>query len=394
MQEVNNSVSLQVLSLPELSKTQVKSVFNEDKILSIFSKEELKKINKIIISGCGDSYSAGAVASYIISSEFDIDVKAYDPMDGSRFLTAEDVIEDNPENTLAIIVSAGGGASRIVEMVTKFQEIGVQTVLVSNKTESKAASVAKKLFIMETPPLCDTPGLRSYYASMLGVTALGCYIGNLKAGRDVCEFLKYGEKIEKVMTDYAGSLEEADKLASMIGERYKDFTEFEVVGDGSEFFSAQFVEEKFIECGGVVASHVDSEDWCHINVFVNNPKEIPVVVIANKYKNNYSRVVETVMSAKMIGRPTVVVSNGEKSDFIDGIEFFKLPDTGAMDAYLLSTVDFIPGSLIAGYQAYHGGKDFFGSYDFSKRSFDTEKAKAKGTFAHGTTGSSEVVVVK
>ena len=43
--------------------------------------------------------------------------------------------------------------------------------------ESAGGQAAGHVFGVDTPEGCNTPGLRSYYASMVGLAALGAFIG-------------------------------------------------------------------------------------------------------------------------------------------------------------------------------------------------------------------------
>ena len=94
-----------------------------------------------------------------------------------------------------------------------------------------------------------------------------------------------------------------------IASDWKNFSKFEIIGDENEGFSAQFVEEKIIECAGVHCTHADSEDWCHINYFLREPDTIGTIMLINSQAPDFDRMQYTLQSAVDIGRPVLVVTD-------------------------------------------------------------------------------------
>ncbi len=56
--DYNNSITVQVMDLKDLADLQSEKCFDLDKWKGVISPETAAKIKKIIIVGCGDSYSA------------------------------------------------------------------------------------------------------------------------------------------------------------------------------------------------------------------------------------------------------------------------------------------------------------------------------------------------
>ena len=63
----SNTIGLQVESLFELAPVQAEKCFDESKLLSLLSKEEYAGLKRIIVTGCGDSYSAAGVMAPSVS---------------------------------------------------------------------------------------------------------------------------------------------------------------------------------------------------------------------------------------------------------------------------------------------------------------------------------------
>ena len=366
----SNTIGLQVESLFELAPVQAEKCFDESKLLSLLSKEEYAGLKRIIVTGCGDSYSAAGVMAPSVSKLAGVSCASPDPMEFCRFYTDEEILDGNAANeVLVIAISASGGSARIVEILERANAAGVHSMLITNNPQSAGAKAAKLVYCVETPELCNTPGLRSYFASLTALTALSSFVGVCKEMQDKASW----EKLKQVLADYVKSYQPCyEKIEDQMFEiacSWKDFEKFEIIGDEAEFFSAQFVEEKFIECASVHASHVDSEDWCHINFFLREPEKIGTIFKINAAAPDLDRICESVRVAVAVGRPVLVVTDAD-CEFAAGAHVCRLPKAPQGYEWLMPLMDFGPDSLLAAYCAACADKFFFaGRYDFRTRTW-------------------------
>ena len=388
-----NTIELQVKSLPSLAITQIESCFNEDVLQKLMTGEEFKKIKKVIITGCGDSYSAAGAMATLFKKYSGVDAcDALDPMQYSRFCTKESVLEKkyNDNEILVIIISASGKADRIAELLSKTNTMGVKSMLVTNNIESRGAFLANSLFFVNTPPLCDSPGLRSYFASMIALAALGSYIGVLKGHINKNDFINLKKEILSYSSLIEEALEKIDDEMFALAKSWKGFNKFEIIGDDNEFFSAQFSEQTLIECTGAQAVHADSEDWCHINFFLRNPQEIPTIFKADKNAKSFDRIKESIRVAVSIGRPTLVIADADKASFDARAIVCSIPSVKEEYHEILPMFDYIPDALLAGYCAALSDKLFFGGrYDYRKQVFIPEITDGLAT----APGSSDISII-
>lgn len=359
-----NTINLQIEDLKELASVQVEKCFDLSKLSGLMDADIFKNLKRVIITGCGDSYSAAGAMLPAFRMLSGIDAAAPDPMEFCRFYSEQEVKKghDNSQ-VLVVAVSASGGSDRIVEIVTKGRELGVGSMLISNNPESKGAKAAGYMYHVETPPGCNSPGLRSYFASMVAILALGAYIGLAQGRIDSARF----EEIKKNIVGYVNSFlrvyDSVDSQMFDLSLKWKGFEKFEAVGDSGVGFSAQFVEEKFIECAGVHCTHADAEDWCHINYFLRDPETIGTIIMVHKNSPDFDRMIYTIRSAVDVGRPTLVVTDAEVQELLEGVTVCTIPQ--APEIWMTPLVDFAPGSLLGAYVAAVSDKLFFGGrYDF------------------------------
>lgn len=374
-QDYYNTVGLQIESLFDLAGIQTEKCFDVSKLDGMLDRESFGKLKRIVLTGCGDSYSAVGAMLPALKRLSGLELcDVLDPMNFTKFYQAEDtVLGYAKEETLVVAVSASGSAARIVEILKKANGFGVHSMLISNNPESKGAAAAELMFHVETPELCNTPGLRSYFASMIAVIALGAHIGVCNGNLTEERFYDIQDEILSYVMSLRPLYERIDDQMYELCKTWKDYWKFEVVGDGGESFSAQFVEEKMIECAGNLCTHVDSEDWCHINYFLREPETIGTIFIGNSGSPDFDRLQYSIRSAVGIGRPTLVVSDAAREQFPAGAKVCVIPSAPAGDEWLAPLINFIPGSIVSAYCAALADRLFFGGrYDFRTKTWNVD----------------------
>lgn len=360
-----NPLGNQVLSLVDLVDAQLDICFSEEVLHPLMSMAEIFNVRKIYITGCGDSIAAaGAMAGVLLAYTGVFHCEAVEPMEFARFMKLEDVGSGEPDSPLVIAISAGGDTARIREILKKANEMGAFTMLLTNNRESLSAKEAKRVFFLNTPKMPeDFPGLRSYFAGIVGLAALACRMGRVRGILPPGAELEFQKAIRGYVHSYREVMESIDEQMFELAKTWKDFERFDFIGDGPELYSALFCLEKFVEVTGVTANHDDSEDWCHIDYHVKNPETVGTVLFADKHAPGYGRERETARAACGIGRPLLVVTNGEREDFPEEAHVCVIPDTPEGYRWLMPLMDYAPVSLLAGYCSTLAGRKFFNEFD-------------------------------
>ncbi len=361
----NSPIRNQVFSLPELVDIQLERSFCKEKLQNILSIAEIFDVRNILLTGCGDSYAASAVMAPVLQKYCDVfSCKAVETIEFNRFTPKADIGIGEPNSPLVLVISAGGSTARICETLEKAEKIGALPILLTNKAKSPAASLAKRVYFQDTPPMeNDFPGLRSYFASLIGLSALACRIGHVRGILPPTAEKEWKEAISGYVHSYEKVLEQIDDQMFELAQTWKDFERFDFISDGTELYSALFGLEKFYECNGIRGVYDDSENWSHINFFFRDPQTVGTVIMADKNSPGFSRTVEIVASAHKIGRPVLVVTNANKSEFIDGVTVCTLPEAPKGFEWLLPMMDYVPASILASYCCTLAGRKYFNAYD-------------------------------
>lgn len=390
-QDYYNSVTHQVEDLVNLATVQSAICFDLENLATVLPKEVAAKIKRVIITGCGDSYSAsGAMMPGFKKLSGLRKCNSPDVMDFVYYYTDKKVCKGyNMDEVLVVSISFSGGSERIVKLLEKANNMGAHSLLITRTPDSKGGRAAKYIFDVKTPAGCNSPGLRSYYASMVGISALGAYLGVCNGNLTEAEFYATKDAITGYTSRFMEDFQAIDDLMFQEAVRMKDLRKFELIADWNEGYSAQFVEQKFIECGGVFCAHTNSEEFVHISMMARCPDEWGQIVMINEADLSRGRMKDTINGCLVQHRKTLIVTDIAPEDFdlsvyvYDGPNYFGQKVEGvpssmenrakptfcqiakAPEQWMSPLVDFVPGSLLAGYQAAVNEINYFGGrYNF------------------------------
>ena len=167
----DNPLRQQCMSLPELCDAQLEGV---KRGLAGIPADVLRKIRRIMITGCGDSYVAAMAAIPAFEKfggRFGNTFTYHRAIDLCRFTSFENV---SGENTLVIGVSCSGGPARIQEALRRANHYGCVSLALTNNPESPAAKEAKYRLIVNSP--MQTP---AFGITMHHLPAFICWLRSL-----------------------------------------------------------------------------------------------------------------------------------------------------------------------------------------------------------------------
>lgn len=348
--DYHNPLRNQCMSIPELCEPQIAGVLKG--IEGSIPAEKAKGIRRVIFTGCGDSYFAGRVvipAYKHFAGQFGSHFAVERCIDVCRFM---EMNEKEAADTLVIGVSASGGPARVEEAMLRARKHGYMTMAITNNPDSRVAAAAEYSLIVGTPSFPNpNPGLRNYYASLIGLLMFAAYLGECRGVSPAGTMDKLADAIREYTKSYEALLPEIDEKMFELAKTWKDYTSIDTIADDIDASTAMFVEAKFLEVAGILSTYSNSEDWCHVNYFSHNPEKIGTIIVADKYANNRSRIAETVHQSVGIDRPVLLIANGCKKEFgiTEEITHITVPEAPKGYEFLLPLLNYIPGSILASY---------------------------------------------
>jgi len=345
MSDFDNAMKRQVFSLPKLLRQQYADL--EPKARSVLSFQEIFSIQRIILTGCGDSHAAAMAVKYTFEQLTGIPTEIVPAMDLSRYY-ADQQLGFAPLNPLVLAVSNSGGVARIGEAIQRTVQKGAFALAITGNRESLLGKSASRIMDLDVPPFESSPGVRSYAISVMSLLLLAIRFGEVRGKYTMDQANAYRKDLLKQVDSLEDMLPDMDAKSLKIAEEWKDFEAFDYVGAGQDYASAWYGQAKTFEASGKYAMCINSEEWLHLNFFMRNVDRIGTIVVCTGRNRGLRRTQEMVYhAAESMHRPTLVITDEPDRFQQDRANIIQIPKT----EYDISSVltSFAPCALLNGY---------------------------------------------
>lgn len=312
MSNYDNPMSRQVFSLPDLIRKQYEDL--EPKARKVLSFQEIFNIQRIVLTGCGDSYAAALATKHAFELLTGIPTEVVSAIELSRFYCKKHMGIDCL-NPLVIAVSNSGSVARVAEGAERARKHGCYVLGITGNEESPLAVHSDKILKLEIPGFESAPGTRSYMVSVMALLLLAIRFGEVRGQYTMDQAMSYrydmrsqGEALEKL-------LPEMREQSIAIAEAWRDYPCYDFIGAGFDYAAAWFGQAKILEATGKFAMHINTEEWFHLNFFARAAEQMGTFLIANTKSPAQSRNKELLKYANQLGRPLVVITDGNQEDF-------------------------------------------------------------------------------
>jgi glucosamine--fructose-6-phosphate aminotransferase (isomerizing) len=331
----------------------------------LVASTQFDKIERIYVTGCGDSYHAAASSILAFEELTGIPSHAQSAMQLSRYSSS--LISRSPADTILVLaISASGEVTRTIEALDVARKGGAAAIAVTANNESTLAVTADSVFSTETPPFAGesgdvvVPGSRSYFASLLSLftfaLAASLARGNIsisKADELLYELEASAELIDRTIESNSPVVNEAAE--SWINEQ-----EFVFCGTGPNYGTAMFSAAKLLEASGDQALSQDLEEWAHLQYFARKTRT-PTIIISGGIRDQ-DRAGEIAVAARTIGRQVAVVApSGSPLTGPSGDFHYRFPVASIRESFS-PLVTCIPGLLFASERAALIGESYFRNF--------------------------------
>ncbi|MBP1996646.1 SIS domain-containing protein [Paenibacillus eucommiae] len=353
MGNYDHAMRRQVFSLPELMKQQYEDL--EPKTRKVLSTPEIFSIQRIILTGCGDSYAAGLATKHIFELLTGIPTEVVTSIELARLYDKKQ-LGFSPNNPLVIAVSHSGSVARVGESVERANKYGALTLGVTSNRESYLGRSSQKILDVDIPAFEPSPGVRSYMVSVLALLLLAIRFGEVRGSYTMDTAMSYRADIAAQAEALEKMLPSIDQSIAALAAEWSQLEAFDFTGVGFDYAAAWYGHAKMFEAAGKYAMHVNTEEWLHLNFFMRNFDKIGTVMFANASNPGLSRAKEAIAhAADDLGRPTLVVSDIAASEFSEKCTVVATPTTRF--PITIPLTQFVPAALLSGYIATIIGED-------------------------------------
>jgi glutamine---fructose-6-phosphate transaminase (isomerizing) len=332
----------QVESLPELIRTQFDAL--DERVRRLLNHEEYLSVKRIALTGCGDSHMAGLASELAFEQLSGVPTDALTAMQAGRY-AAPYFERAYTRNPLVVGISVSGTVARTREALVMARKSGALTVALTGNPDSPLAGVAEKVLACVVPDFAPAPGVRSYRISLMTLYLLAIRVAEIKGRltQDEANGLRQQLKgtADSIEATTAAIREPVRKLAEACAEHHN----FVFVADGPNYATALFSAAKLMEAAGRHAAGQDTEEWAHLQYFVNDVPSTPTFLISPGGRGHL-RAAELLEPLKRIGRTVVaVVPEGDAA--IGGEADWTLPVVGEVSEMFSPMVYAVAGELFS-----------------------------------------------
>ena len=327
--------------------------------------ETCTAVKRIYLVGCGDSHHAPVGAELAFHQLTGVPTQALSSLPFSRY-TAGYLPATGPKTNLVIGVSVSGMVSRTIEALDMAKQAGATTVAITGNPGGPFGQVAEMVFETAVPSLPDelsgmtVPGIRSYLASQVALYLAALRIAEVRGALTT----RAADAERSLIAGLADIMEETittcEPIVDELVAGWNTANVFEFVGSGPLYGVAMFSAAKLLEASGDSALAQETEEWSHLQYFVESGDIPTVLLTANGF--DADRMAEVARAAQSIGRPLALVSTADASAIRQYTDTLLPIPRGVPERYA-PIVYSIPGELIAAARAAAIGVPYFRNFE-------------------------------
>lgn len=313
-----------------------------------------QKVERVFLTGCGDSYHAGLNAEMAFEQLAGLPCEPMTAMQLGRY-AAEFLPANGQGSNLLLAVSVSGQVSRTAEALELGRKGGAVAVAVTGNPHGALAAEADFVLKTAVPPLPDelqgliVPGTRSYIASQIALYLTALHLGQQRQHLSK----KQANKLRTELANTADLMEQTiavcDPRTQRLANEWRDADRFVFCGAGPNFGTALFSAAKLIEASGDTAVAQDTEEWAHLQYF-ERQQATPTFLI-NAAGWDTSRTLEIATAAKTIGRRVAVVAPEKSPLAQSAAKDCLLPIAAPIRECFSALLTCLPGILFAASRA-------------------------------------------
>lgn len=356
--EYDNAMVKEVFALPEYIRQISDAVWASSR-KTVTSEMKGLNAKHVLISGCGDSYCAGIAMKPALDAMLspDTSVETVRAVELSRQMSAFRLTPERPGDILVISISASGKPSRVIEGAMRAQKHGAVTLALTSSAETPLAKECDLVMELPKPNMPPAPGVLSYVVSCLGLCYFGIALGLARGNFSEEKALFYKKSAEEYCLSYENLLPAmADEMFSL-AETFKDFEYYDFVGDSADYANVYFGSCKFTEAFGAFCSCDDSENWEHVNYFIEATPHIGTMTSISSDSPSLSRQLEMIPVCKRIHRKLLIVTDLDREAFAEDVAVVQVPTCQL--GFLKPLMMQLPLVLLAAYISALKGEPYF-----------------------------------
>lgn len=310
------------------------------------TEEQIKKLRKIFIIGCGSAYHAGVTGKYVIEELARIPVE----VDlASEFRYRNPILE---EDTLTIIISQSGETADTLAAMREVKRQGIRTLAVVNVVGSSIAREADDVLYTWAGPEIAVATTKGYTSQLAALYLLGLHFGKIRNKISSDDYAEMVAELKSLPDKIESMLEHKEKI-QYLANQYIGLKDVFFLGRGIDYASALESSLKLKEISYVHSEAYAAGELKHGTISLIE-KGTLIVALATQ-EQLYGKMVSNIVEVRTRGAFVLAVTNEENIDIEKNADYtFYVPKTNKSFTGLMAA---IPMQLFAYYVAVAKGCD-------------------------------------
>jgi glucosamine--fructose-6-phosphate aminotransferase (isomerizing) len=310
------------------------------------SDEDLKKINKVMITACGSAFYAGSVGKYVIERLCRVPVEA----DLASELRYRDPLVD--EHTLLVVVSQSGETADTIAAMKECKARGARVLAIVNVVGSTIAKLADDVIYTWAGPEIAVATTKGYTTQVAVMDMLAVYLAR-RMGRLSDE---ENAKLVEAILQFPSLVQRAIDLnrnLPALAEKYHGHNNIFFIGRNLDYAACMEGSLKLKEISYLHSEAYAAGELKHGTIALIE-KDRPVIALAC-YEALFDKMMSNIKEVKARGAQVLgVVLEGNRQIFAEADDVLFVPRT---EAIFNTLPEVIPLQLLAYYVAKANGCD-------------------------------------
>lgn len=301
-----------------------------DVMLAVLSKEEIQKLERLVIIACGTSYNAGLLGKYLFETlagiHTDIDIS-------SEFRYAHPVLG---KDTLVIAISQSGETADTIAATKEAKTYGCKTIAITNVVGATLSREVENIVYTRAGPEIGVAATKTFTSQLIALYLLAIHFARIRKGMDAERAKRLLVSLKK-LPGMVQQILNNKELIKKQAVRFSNARDYFFIGRTLNYPIAlegalKLKEISYIHAEGYAAGELKHGPLALIT------KDTPVAAIATP-SSTYEKVLNNIKEVKARGSPVLAIASMDDTEIAKYVDVvIRVPVTDELLYPVLSSV--------------------------------------------------------
>ncbi len=277
------------------------------------SKEDVKRIDRIIITACGSAYHAGIIGKYVIEKAARIPVEVDI---ASEFRYRDPILN---KNTLVIIISQSGETADTLAALRLAKEKGAKVLSIVNVVGSTIANESDSVVYTAAGPEIAVATTKAFSAQVAVLYLLAAYFSERKGTFSKDDFLLYLSNLHAVPKKIEETIESVSGEAKRIGKEFSSLEHSYFIGRGLDYAAATEGSLKLKEISYIHSEAYAAGELKHGTISLIEEGTAVIALACNE--KLFSKTMSNIKEVKSRGAKVLIVTTEKHKNDCKDLDF-------------------------------------------------------------------------